>query len=186
MNLFLISCATGLETLVLEKGIFEISKSSGANHRVSLGNGNPDIKPSCTCQDWTKRHMLCQHFSVFLKTQARWQAKIWQKGRLKQCYARRQCLGLTTTVKWQKGSSWMVKHLFMKCSPTHLLFTCMPDWLTSVPIHVHIVSCTISSKAAGTILTNKYMYFSYNSIYIGRKGSWAGKDLMSSNHLDYR
>ena len=52
-----------------EKGIFEITKSSGAKYRISFGNDNPDSMPSCTCQDWTNWHLPCK---TLFKHRAAW------------------------------------------------------------------------------------------------------------------
>ena len=59
-----------------EKGIFEIIKSSGAKHRVSFGNDNPESMPSCTCQDWMKWNIPCKHFFAVFKHKPEWQ---WEK-----------------------------------------------------------------------------------------------------------
>lgn len=59
-----------------EKGIFEVTKTSGGKHRVSFGNDNPESMPSCTCQDWTKWNIPCKHFFAVFKHKPEWQ---WDK-----------------------------------------------------------------------------------------------------------
>ena len=52
--------ATSIHDIHLEKGVFEIEKSSGTVHKVDFGI--EDNNPSCTCKDWIRYHIPCKHF----------------------------------------------------------------------------------------------------------------------------
>ena len=47
-------------TMLEDEGCFEVKKSSGGMHRIDFGS-NTD-SPSCSCKDWIRWYIPCEHF----------------------------------------------------------------------------------------------------------------------------
>lgn len=63
--------ATSVHDIDHDKGVFEVEKSSGSQHKVDFGSETGE--PSCTCKDWIRYHIPCKHFFVVFHYRSTWQ-----------------------------------------------------------------------------------------------------------------
>jgi len=56
-----------------EKGIFEVEKASGHRYEINFGKETSEGMPSCTCKDWLRHQLPCQHFFAIFQHRKEWQ-----------------------------------------------------------------------------------------------------------------